>query len=116
MDVRQAKSLCIQRVRFDEMTHLGDLSYVHGAQQVECRESSAAVVQRTQCDLSDDKRMDDDFSSGEELGHPGVGAPQMVDPHRSVGKNHSSSALVRLMYSRFGSEPPRAASLREASM
>lgn len=115
MSICETDALRVESMSLDhaaDLAHLGDLDL---AQRVHSAEFRPSIPQGAQRDFSNDKWVRGNLSPVEEILHLRVGPMEVVDPDRRVSEDQSSSTLKRLMSFKSGSDPPKAASLREAS-
>src|ERR1035437_8418799 len=113
--VCEANTLRVESVRLYHVPHFVERGNIHFEQPLQVVQHFLPVVQRAKRKTRNNEGVHHDLPAAKEPLHLRVAVAKMVNPDGSVCQDHRLSALTRLMYSKSGSDPPTAASRREAS-
>src|SRR5262245_25807533 len=99
----------INLVSLDEGEHFMVVCLPRGWEVRKVLDDQLSILQRSHREFADDEGMSQNESLGKQSGQGWVRQPQMIDPDRGVGKDHSGSNLRLGAASASGSLPPRRA-------
>ena len=112
MCVDQADATAGETAAADEIQDFGVVGPWRGGQCQHKRHHAIAVVQPSATgDFPEHEGVDEHLVIVQEFNQPAIAASKVVDPDRSVDKNHRAGLRRRTGFAR-GSDPPSAASRR----
>jgi hypothetical protein len=115
MSVNVADAMAEQPAPVDEMQNLG-VGRDRGARKERERpQDNIALAEIAERDLADDKWMDQNLASAEQLSQRLVARSQVIDPDRRIDQSHNAFVRRRRGALRSGSLPPRTAMRRALS-
>ena len=99
MNVDESQTTAVQTMTLDEKERLIIRDRCNGRKIGKQRQNLPAIPQVSASQLTDHKRMHDNFGILQQAGQPCLTSPKVVDPHRCIDQDHSGGAATRR---RFG--------------